>query len=422
MAGAERRKNRKTKRGENTLEREEENKPGNIDVDNIDQRPHWFTVLWTKLFNITNWIVIGLLIVMIISDGTLIRIVDFVFGTQLFRRFYMTQQPPPSGPPDPSQLEEEIKNFKPTILNKLDMNEIYLYNKLLQPQEISNDLSRESSVRIFLIDDFLTELECDGLVKAHHHHVDEMSKESPILCFDSIDTLHKHLKDIDKEHLVKLCNDIEVFTTGTHCLNSSFSAELTNSMHHQWSYSTAFYLGESRFSHSFGKRVYEATGLMASNGGKFQITSYPEGVGYKTHTDCTLNTEKRDRFATILVYLDDVEEGGETNFPKLGISIKPKKAQALVWTNMDEDGNCDPMSIHEASKVQVGKKYILQRWFYYENFYSLGRRQKEPDIPERSPGQGYVSCDAYDHGSCRWYDEWGYDHIVDYVAMKHKLH
>lgn len=39
-------------------------------------------------------------------------------------------------------------------------------------------------------------------------------------------------------------------------------------------------------------------------------------IGYKTHTDCMEDSdEKRDRFATILVYLQDVEDGGETKFP-----------------------------------------------------------------------------------------------------------
>ena len=38
--------------------------------------------------------------------------------------------------------------------------------------------------------------------------------------------------------------------------------------------------------------------------------------GYKKHTDCTEDTgELRDRMATVLVYLDDVETGGETDFP-----------------------------------------------------------------------------------------------------------
>ena len=39
-------------------------------------------------------------------------------------------------------------------------------------------------------------------------------------------------------------------------------------------------------------------------------------AGYKTHTDCIVGYhDKRDRYATILVYLQDVQKGGETQFP-----------------------------------------------------------------------------------------------------------
>ncbi|CAF4510703.1 unnamed protein product, partial [Rotaria magnacalcarata] len=41
--------------------------------------------------------------------------------------------------------------------------------------------------------------------------------------------------------------------------------------------------------------------------------------------------------------------------------------------------------------------------YYYEDFYSLGKRPPEPNQPERRPGQARVSCDEYDMGSCRAY-------------------
>ena len=72
--------------------------------------------------------------------------------------------------------------------------------------------------------------------------------------------------------------------------------------------------------------------------------------------------DKRDRFATVLVYLRDVEKGGETAFPHLGISIKPRKGLALVWNSMNKHGECEPLSLHKASKVVRGHKFILQRW------------------------------------------------------------
>ena len=50
--------------------------------------------------------------------------------------------------------------------------------------------------------------------------------------------------------------------------------------------------------------------------------------------------------------------------------------------------------------VNVG---CFARRYYYENFYSLGKRPPEPDEPARQPGQARVSCDEYDSGSCRAY-------------------
>lgn len=112
-----------------------------------------------------------------------------------------------------------------------------------------------------------------------------------------------------------------------------------------------------------------------------------------------------------------VEEGGETRFPELDISVKPKAGRALIWNSMDSEGNCDPTTVHSADPVVIGRKVILQRWYYYHNFPALGRRLSEPDLPVRLPGQPVVQCDRYDSGSCRWYDEWGFTHIKQYRKL-----
>lgn len=74
--------------------------------------------------------------------------------------------------------------------------------------------------------------------------------------------------------------------------------------------------------------------------------------------------------------------------------------------------------------------------YYYENFYSLGKRPPEPNEPERRSGQSQVSCDQYDMGSCRAYgipslslidvlsisiDEWNYNHLLKYRNVNHNL-
>ena len=47
---------------------------------------------------------------------------------------------------------------------------------------------------------------------------------------------------------------------------------------------------------------------------------------------------------------------------ELGIWVKPRKGRALVWNNMSPEGLCEPHSLHVASKVNAGSKYILIRW------------------------------------------------------------
>ena len=48
-------------------------------------------------------------------------------------------------------------------------------------------------------------------------------------------------------------------------------------------------------------------------------------TAYKAHTDCVPDgTDLRDRMATVLVYLDDVHDGGETKFP--GELLRPDSA------------------------------------------------------------------------------------------------
>lgn len=313
------------------------------------------------------------------------------------------------------KIPEVFKDFKLSIQSKLQMKNLQGNNQKLKIQPLTHDNSK-SSVRAHIIEHFLSDAECDSLVMVHSRHVSELNKQVPIICFDSIKSFREYLKDAKLKMKVSL-ND---FTEGTTCINETFSAKLQG--HFKWSYSTAFYPGESKFSTMFAERIRQATGLRLENGGKFQITSYPQNVGYKNHTDCVVEyNDKRDRFATILVYLRDVEEGGETKFPQLGISVKPRKGLALIWNSMNSRGECDPTSLHNAAKVVKGHKFIIQRWYYYHNFPALGKRPQQPMLPKRGTYQPRVSCDEYEQGSCRWYDEWNYDHLLDYTANLQNL-
>ncbi len=50
-------------------------------------------------------------------------------------------------------------------------------------------------------------------------------------------------------------------------------------------------------------------------------------------------------------------------FEDLDIKIKPKEGRAIVWNNMNEDGECEEKSIHSANIVGDEEgKFVLQQW------------------------------------------------------------
>ncbi len=64
-----------------------------------------------------------------------------------------------------------------------------------------------------------------------------------------------------------------------------------------------------------------------------------------------------------MIYLCDVEEGGETNFPRLGLKVPPRRGTLLIWNNMRPDGSPNGETVHAALPVMRGTKYVLTRWY-----------------------------------------------------------
>lgn len=72
---------------------------------------------------------------------------------------------------------------------------------------------------------------------------------------------------------------------------------------------------------------------------------------------------------TMLIFLNDVSDGGHTAFPKLGLEVKPREGDALIWSNTKES-EVDPDMVHMGkppSKEGV-EKYAVNVWFGGESF------------------------------------------------------
>jgi prolyl 4-hydroxylase len=64
-----------------------------------------------------------------------------------------------------------------------------------------------------------------------------------------------------------------------------------------------------------------------------------------------------------MVYLNEPQAGGATNFVDAGLSFKPKLGQAVIWNNMDADGQPNPHTLHQGTPVTSGAKAIVTKWF-----------------------------------------------------------
>ena len=88
--------------------------------------------------------------------------------------------------------------------------------------------------------------------------------------------------------------------------------------------------------------------------GKWSMKKYrhPEDGYNAWHTDWTKDPYAIERVLSVQFYLNDVKEGGETEFLHQGIKIKPKKGRLVVW----------PVGFthtHRGNKPISGDKYIV---------------------------------------------------------------
>jgi len=131
--------------------------------------------------------------------------------------------------------------------------------------------------------------------------------------------------------------------------------------------------------HEVSKRFSILVQMPINNAEQFQLVHYGPGTEYKPHFDSfDKNTDEGrknwfpggQRLITALAYLNDVEEGGETDFPEMDISVKPNKGDVVVFHNcIDGTSEIHPNSLHGGSPVVKGEKWAVNLWFRQEAIY-----------------------------------------------------
>ena len=87
---------------------------------------------------------------------------------------------------------------------------------------------------------------------------------------------------------------------------------------------------------------------------KYEVNDHDE---FKLHVDIG-DKASSSRFLNLFCYLNDVEEGGETTFPNLGLSFKPKKGSLLIFPP-------NWFFPHTGEKPLSNSKYLLATNLHY---------------------------------------------------------
>jgi prolyl 4-hydroxylase len=103
-----------------------------------------------------------------------------------------------------------------------------------------------------------------------------------------------------------------------------------------------------------------------------QIVYYEKGGKYDPHFDaCNGDSEFCDRLneggprrTTFLIYLNDGFVGGETRFPEIDRVVVPEKGKAIMFHNVDRNGEIIPEALHGGNPVIDGQKWIANVWIH----------------------------------------------------------
>ncbi|PMS37263.1 prolyl 4-hydroxylase [Trinickia symbiotica] len=132
-----------------------------------------------------------------------------------------------------------------------------------------------------------------------------------------------------------------------------------------------FQRGEDAFISRIEQRFASLMNWPVENGEGLQVLRYGIGDEYRPHFDYFPPGQAGSnvhlahggqRVATLIVYLNDVEAGGETIFPEVGLSVAPRRGCAVYFRYANGSRQVDPTTLHGGAPVIAGEKWIMTKW------------------------------------------------------------
>lgn len=112
------------------------------------------------------------------------------------------------------------------------------------------------------------------------------------------------------------------------------------------------------------KRIAAVMNIPIEHGEGLQILQYTPGQQYKAHHDffSSSSSVTNNRISTLVMYLNEVEQGGETFFPHLNFSVTPRKGMAVYFEYFYNDQTLNDLTLHGGAPVEIGEKWVATQW------------------------------------------------------------
>jgi prolyl 4-hydroxylase len=140
-----------------------------------------------------------------------------------------------------------------------------------------------------------------------------------------------------------------------------------------------FRLEESPLISRLDRRISELMNTPIHNGEGLQVLRYAPGTQSTPHFDFLPPANPANqrslarsgqRVSSLVIYLNDVSDGGETIFPELALTVCPRKGNAVYFEYCNTANQLDHLTLHAGAPVVTGEKWAVTKWMRQRTFVS----------------------------------------------------
>ena len=116
------------------------------------------------------------------------------------------------------------------------------------------------------------------------------------------------------------------------------------------------------------RRLAALTDMPLASAEPLAVLRYANGEEYRPHRDYLRDPAELaadapgQRLRTVFCYLTDVDAGGATDFPLLGVRVEPRRGRVVMFDNVGADGAPDADTLHAGMPVIRGRKWLATLW------------------------------------------------------------